>query len=75
MVKNIKTRVTTVASRNAKWLRKRSGVVKKRNNKIRLEYFKMIERYTDRTYIVTFLQKKYGVCRQTVYNAVNNYYR
>ena len=60
-----------IKSRNAKWLRANSGLVKKRNNAIRRDWLYMMRKRYTSSYIVDTLMVKYGISRRTVYNAVN----
>lgn len=72
---SVKEPVGKINVRNAKWLRKRSGLVKKRNNRIRQVWLLMLRQGYTSQHIVAKLCNRYGIKEKTVYNAVNNYYR
>ena len=61
--------------RNAKWLRKRTAIVKQRNTRLRRDYFRLKRTCLMDSCIISQLREKYGVSTRTVYNAVNDYYR
>jgi len=58
---------TKLKAKNAKWLRERSGIVKKRNNAIRRDWFRMLRlRYTSEHMMQSIMQK-YQCSKRTIY--------
>jgi len=55
--------------------KKRSAEVRKRNSRIRAEYFRYIRLHFTAEHALAQITKKYGVSRQTIYNAVTDYYK